>query len=150
MALYLIWSNEHKAWWKPDHNGYTTNTGEAGRYQEREARFICERANIAEVNEVLCLAPEFNLDPVAAYQKAPVRSVPLDLFGFDPLPATHPMIGKACAACDHEFIAGDITTIVPLGPADNQEARQKSAAGHYYVGVGVCVHFVCATGKETK
>lgn len=28
--MYLIWSYEHNAWWKPNRWGYTTNIKEAG------------------------------------------------------------------------------------------------------------------------
>ena len=38
---YLIWSNEHRAWWRPDSKGYTVNMGGAGRYSRQEALRIC-------------------------------------------------------------------------------------------------------------
>ena len=41
---WLIWSNEHGAWWKPGEWGYTRLIEEAGRYTERRARQICARA----------------------------------------------------------------------------------------------------------
>ena len=31
--LYLVWSNEHRAWWAPDQRGYTRIIERAGRYQ---------------------------------------------------------------------------------------------------------------------
>lgn len=31
-ADYLVWSNEHAAWWGPDHAGYYTRIEAAGRY----------------------------------------------------------------------------------------------------------------------
>lgn len=34
---YLVWSNEHRAWWGPDHRGYTRIIGKAGRYDRAEA-----------------------------------------------------------------------------------------------------------------
>lgn len=45
MTMYLIWSNEHHAWWKPGCRGYTTLTHLAGRYTELEARRIVRDAN---------------------------------------------------------------------------------------------------------
>lgn len=36
-GLYLIWSNEHKAWWRPDSRGYTIDVAQAGRYERDDA-----------------------------------------------------------------------------------------------------------------
>jgi hypothetical protein len=41
---YLIWSNEHRAWWRPDRQGYTKRVADAGRYSEAEALEICANA----------------------------------------------------------------------------------------------------------
>lgn len=37
---YLVWSNEHSAWWGPDHCGYTRIIHRAGRYDRAEAMKI--------------------------------------------------------------------------------------------------------------
>lgn len=37
VPLYLVWSNEHAAWWGPDHRGYTRHIDRAGRYERSEA-----------------------------------------------------------------------------------------------------------------
>jgi hypothetical protein len=63
MSEYLIWSNEHRRWWKPGEVGYTTVTHLAGRYAKAHADQICERANGhlpegAMPNEVALLAPD--------------------------------------------------------------------------------------------
>ena len=34
---YLVWSNEHKAWWGANHRGYTRFIDRAGRYDRTEA-----------------------------------------------------------------------------------------------------------------
>lgn len=34
---WLIWSNEHGAWWGPQRSGYTTEVNHAGRYTFEEA-----------------------------------------------------------------------------------------------------------------
>lgn len=34
---YLIWSNEHQAWWRPNSQGYTVHLEAAGRYDSGEA-----------------------------------------------------------------------------------------------------------------
>lgn len=64
---YLIWSNEHRGWWKASRHGYTTRTDKAGQFSFEEAQQICDNANrydqpIAKrpstgVNEVMVEAP---------------------------------------------------------------------------------------------
>lgn len=41
---YLVWSNEHNAWWRPNRQGYTINRRVAGRYTRDEAISICAHA----------------------------------------------------------------------------------------------------------
>ncbi len=41
---FLIWSNEHRAWWRANSAGYTTFVRSAGRYTEQEAIDICRDA----------------------------------------------------------------------------------------------------------
>lgn len=41
---WLIWSNEHTAWWNPNGNGYTLRVDEAGRYSFADALKICTGA----------------------------------------------------------------------------------------------------------
>lgn len=41
---YLIWSNEHRAWWGPARQGYKRRVGDAGRYTQAEALGICTEA----------------------------------------------------------------------------------------------------------
>jgi hypothetical protein len=41
---YVVWSNEHKAWWGPDHCGYRAKLADAGRYTRDEALKICRNA----------------------------------------------------------------------------------------------------------
>ena len=43
--MYLIWSNEHTAWWKPRRYGYTNDRSEAGRFALDEALEIVTQAN---------------------------------------------------------------------------------------------------------
>jgi len=45
MTLWVIWSAEHQAWWRPARTGYMTNLAEAGRYELEEAHDICWNAN---------------------------------------------------------------------------------------------------------
>lgn len=44
--MYLIWSNEHRAWWKANSLGYTTDIREAGVYGEGTADAVCEGATM--------------------------------------------------------------------------------------------------------
>jgi len=62
---YLIWSNEHGAWWRRWEQGYTLDLTLAGRYPKDRALAIVAAANIAlagddEPNEVMVVAPEHN------------------------------------------------------------------------------------------
>lgn len=41
---YLVWSNEHGGWWRPENAGYSRDIREAGRYTHREAMVICARS----------------------------------------------------------------------------------------------------------
>jgi hypothetical protein len=75
-ASYVIWSNEHEAWWAPAERGYTPILEEAGRYDLAAARRIVAEATVdghlkpirqshlkygtvETVNEVMLLAPEW-------------------------------------------------------------------------------------------
>lgn len=42
---FLIWSEEHQAWWRPNSAGYTTSLKQAGRYDSAQAGNIVEGAN---------------------------------------------------------------------------------------------------------
>lgn len=44
VSPYLIWSNEHRAWWAPNRCGYTTDVHAAGRYDRDEAISIASHA----------------------------------------------------------------------------------------------------------
>lgn len=38
---YLIWSNYHRMWWRPDAAGYTLQLEKAGRYERGDAILRC-------------------------------------------------------------------------------------------------------------
>jgi hypothetical protein len=42
---YVIWSEEHLAWWGPGHHGYTRSLAKAGRYSKEAADHIVTNAN---------------------------------------------------------------------------------------------------------
>lgn len=50
-ADYVIWSFEHRAWWRPGRWGYTDDLEQAGRYTRREAEAIVADANIVQEHE---------------------------------------------------------------------------------------------------
>lgn len=41
---YLVWSNEHRAWWGPGMRGYVARIENAGRYSHEQAMQICTDA----------------------------------------------------------------------------------------------------------
>jgi hypothetical protein len=43
-ALWLVWSHEHGAWWKPAKWSYTDDPQKAGRYSVQDAQEICAKA----------------------------------------------------------------------------------------------------------
>lgn len=58
---FLLWSNKHQAWWRPDAMGYTTDTARAGRYAAADAtRHVVESAMCGRLDQVTCMvaAPE--------------------------------------------------------------------------------------------
>ena len=55
--VFVIWSYEHRAWWRPGSWGYTQELGEAGRYTRADAEAIVRRANVVRVNEVMLSLP---------------------------------------------------------------------------------------------
>lgn len=58
---WLVWSNEHRAWWREHGCGYTHDVKQAGRYDFDEAAQI-----IVEANEygILTCEPSETLVPV--------------------------------------------------------------------------------------
>lgn len=67
---------------------------------------------------------------------------------FGPKDERHPSIGDPCPACGIQFDAGDFTTLVPLGPGDEEEAREKARKGRWYNAIALEVHYACVTGSE--
>jgi hypothetical protein len=65
-----------------------------------------------------------------------------------PKPAGHPSVGAVCVACGVRLREGDVTTLVPLGPGDDEEAQEKCRAGRFYNAVAVEVHWTCAGGID--
>lgn len=67
---------------------------------------------------------------------------------FGPKSPDHPTVGKPCQACQKPFKAGDHTTLISMGPGDDEEAQEACRKGLVYTGVAVEVHWACATGEK--
>ena len=53
---YLLWSNKHQAWWRPDGYGYTADIGEAGRFGEDDATgYVIRSAHGGVLGHGVCM-----------------------------------------------------------------------------------------------
>ena len=66
---------------------------------------------------------------------------------FGPKNSTHPSIGEVCKACGNAFVEGDYTTLIALGPGDDEEQQHKAKGGKPYTAVAVEIHYACAGGR---
>lgn len=88
---WLVWSNEHGAFWRPNESGYTARIEEAGRYSKAQAEAICKdaspRAWSTSPNDVppeICMpAPEALDDQFASPPGGTIRSGVDDVRGGD-------------------------------------------------------------------
>lgn len=65
---------------------------------------------------------------------------------FGPLPADG-VPAYPCPACRQAFVAGDYTTLVPLGPGTDPDQRKRAREGRAYNARAIMVHWACATGE---
>lgn len=65
---------------------------------------------------------------------------------FGPKSAGHPSVGEECPACRQPFEEGDYTTLIELGPGEDEEARKRAREGRAYIAVAIEVHWACASG----
>lgn len=61
--IWLVWSHEHNAWWRPNCAGYTLHIAAAGRYTKTKADEICQSRSPSRFaddppREVAVIAPE--------------------------------------------------------------------------------------------
>ena len=47
--VFLVWSNEHAAYWCPNEEGYTRDANKAGRYDLEKASQICNTASYGSI-----------------------------------------------------------------------------------------------------
>ena len=69
--MYVIWSFEHSAWWRPNRAGYTERVGEAGVYTWAETRDICYNPVAVQEMAVPCDFAYKNGPPRHPYPFAP-------------------------------------------------------------------------------
>ena len=72
---FLIWSNEHKAWWGRYRSGYTNSPYNAGKYTKAEADEIVANACLGGI-PVSDLAPEVAVPDFTAV-KHPLAKPPI-------------------------------------------------------------------------
>lgn len=51
---------------------------------------------------------------------------------------------KPCPACGKAFVIGDYSTLIVLGPGDDEDERKKRDEGRPYNAICVEVHWDCA------
>jgi hypothetical protein len=88
------------------------------------------------------------LEPAAEGSDHTGSMVPIDFRRFGPMPSNSPYLGQPCQACGVDFLIGDFTTLVPLGPGGDAEARERARDGRPYNAVALQVHWACATGED--
>lgn len=67
---------------------------------------------------------------------------------FGPKKADHPGIGIECQACHVPFAEGDYTTLVVLGPGDDEESRERRDQGRPYNAVAIEIHWECSEQRD--
>ena len=65
-----------------------------------------------------------------------------------PWPVPDDVVGNQCPGCQRPFERGDVVGVVLIGPGDDPVARRAARSHHEYDGVGVLVHWICATGQD--
>lgn len=65
---------------------------------------------------------------------------------YAPLTADSPAVRDSlvCPGCNKMFRMGDILTLITIGPGDDEEARERAAAGRAYNAIALPAHAECA------
>lgn len=56
------------------------------------------------------------------------------------------MEGRKCPGCGQKFSEGDFTTLVGIGPGDDEDERALCREGRPYNAVAIEAHYACVTG----
>ncbi len=51
-----------------------------------------------------------------------------------------------CPGCHKALLMGETATLVPIGPGDDEEEREKARNGRAYNAVAILAHYACVTG----
>ena len=102
-GYWLIWSNEHNAWWRPGRCGYTQDEKQAGRYSMAEAVDICSKAGDGRMN----LHPNGKIPP-----EIPVPAPELAIYLKDGRPAEEIMREALAITRFEKSDQADITHIL--------------------------------------
>ncbi len=70
----------------------------------------------------------------------------------EPLLEDHPILEDTelpmCFACGVDLEAGDVITLVPVGPGPDTTEQKRASSHQWFAACAVPVHWVCATGEE--
>ena len=73
---YLIWSFEHRGWWRPGGSGgYAADFEDAGLFSHDRALEICTKANLFRFNEAMVPLGEHTLDGARATRQRDERGL---------------------------------------------------------------------------
>lgn len=61
------------------------------------------------------------------------------------LKANSSAIGDICPACKKPLKEGDSIILLPIGPGDDEQERQKAREGKEYNAVALVVHLECSS-----
>jgi len=81
---YLVWSNEHRAWWGPSRCGYATGITGAGQYSRAAAIAICRDALLSSAQVGVIAEVPVRLDDIAEILHQ--QTVPETVLGAKPEP----------------------------------------------------------------
>lgn len=91
--------------------------------------------------------PVYVLPDYVAYTRAKAGE-PFEFRCFGPRGEEAAARGVICPACHKLLVAGEFTTLLPIGPGDNGEEREKCREGRWYNAVAIEAHVACVVGVE--
>lgn len=100
---FLVWSNEHDAWWGPNHRGYSTNVLAAGIYSRADAEEIVANSDRREEMRPLSAVkrPEYAPGTLGYLLAHPAPAAPACPAGRAPDEGTAPKVVRGDAEAEH-------------------------------------------------